>query len=376
MDDGLRFTALADMVELERKRREVLAAKKDDEAEYSRAKLQYEASMETYATTLQDIDQKLKVANEAYTNILSGDSTGTYTQVTQDVSQTSLDPAHGHAEEQTTTSVRNGNTHAKPAASEDMTMEDQDELSTGQLSDRSVVSQQQRVSAGRRSLSNDASASNKGPFARGYKAHDTIRQTPTVVLTSAGVWIEMRCPVCKGNATQTSTYFKGVRGLRTHLWYAHGSQGDTIAREPNAIFIELCKHAVVSDEMAIKYENWPSKPEDPSDDPIPVVPWVVDRKAVRPEQQFTPSSTSNSRSSSPDIPLAARTPTAERICDGNNAKKTPPVGIKRTFSERSSAIQDFFLGQQVSRKTDERVPYASARTLRLELERRRQERFA
>lgn len=61
MDDGPRDRAFAGMIRLEEKRREILAAKKDDEAEYSRAKLQYEASMESYATTLHDIDRELKV---------------------------------------------------------------------------------------------------------------------------------------------------------------------------------------------------------------------------------------------------------------------------------------------------------------------------
>lgn len=305
---------------------------------------------------------------------MSGDSSGTYTQLTEDAPEGPLESAQSHVEDQVNTAVSTDNDcqpnsaistdniHARPAAGDDITMEDQGELITDQLSDRSVVSQQQHVSAGRRSLSNDASEIDRRPFVRGYKPYDTIRQTPTVVLTSNGKWVEMRCPVCNCNADQHRKYFNGVRGLRAHLPQAHKSLGDDIIPfgNPDA-FIKYCEYAVVSEEMSIEYETWSSRPY--KGDPIPIVPVPGKRRATRLEQHSDTES-DTSRSSSPEILLAQRTPSTELEAEApaTLVKKIPAIPCKRTFSERSSAVQaDVDISQQASQQmSDKRARFSSA----------------
>lgn len=207
-------------------------------------------------------------------------------------------------------------------------MEDQSELTTDQLQHRSVVTQRQSLSGGRRSLGKDTT----------YRVYDYIFKAPTVVLTPDNEWVEMRCPVCEGNATRTHAFFKGIPGLKGHLRTAHGSEGAKLASLEKDAFVEKCKYALVSEELAIEYEDWKSKPSDPTEIPIPAVPWPVESRAARPEQQLTPDSDS-ARSSSPEIPLAERTTTEDTIFVAPKAKMSASHGIKRTFSERSAAVQ-------------------------------------
>jgi len=142
--------------------------------------------------------------------------------------------------------------------------------------------------------------SRNGPFDRGYKPYNHIRRAPTVVLTKDGVWVEMRCPICKGNAKENLSYCTGIWGLKLHLKKAHGSEGAQVASIHKDAFIQKCKHAIVSNNMAMAFESWPSKIEEDDGDPVEVVPWHIGQASVQQGgQTATPISNASMASASP-----------------------------------------------------------------------------
>lgn len=106
----------------------------------------------------------------------------------------------------------------------------------------------------RASLANGPTTMSTGHSQKGF--YNFIETFPTVVLSEDGVWVELRCPVCKGNTKRskgTPGFFTGLKGLADHLWRAHGDEGRRLQRLSKYELLEACKHEIVDDETAQTY---------------------------------------------------------------------------------------------------------------------------
>jgi len=181
-----------------------------------------------------------------------------------------------------------------------------------------------------------ASENNKGPFTREYKAYDNIWKATTVVLTKDEIWVEMRCPLRRGNANRHSLFVNGIRRLKLHVRKGHGSKGAEIASLDQEAFIKKCEYAIVSDETAILYENWPSKVDDNDDDPVKGILWGAATGSSQEDEQTAATDSCSLMVSEPPSeppseaqPVSAATAPLTQSCDRSS---------KRSFSDYASDI--------------------------------------
>ncbi|KAF2455148.1 hypothetical protein BDY21DRAFT_365756 [Lineolata rhizophorae] len=93
---------------------------------------------------------------------------------------------------------------------------------------------------------------NTGTVPASRRNGEYLETCPTIVRNpSTGQWVELRCPVCKGNCHPTKfQYFKGLHGLSTHVKRSHNEFYQQKSRQHGGWNINHCIHRVLTNNQA------------------------------------------------------------------------------------------------------------------------------